>query len=174
MALGIVTLSKCYILAQCVFEFDTLPDSIRGWALGSSSLASPNWFSVFQTENRIHPTWWSRARYTSRSSSSALSNYCFICWCIFSPSPSPRTCSQPAGRLQLADLGVSELGQTADGERRTPHLQALLHWQKRWKRAGTISFCSASPKWQNVAVSSITLLLNESTCWRWKGILQEN
>lgn len=95
---------------------------------------------------------------TFSSSPSARSNYWLICRCVFSHSPSPGTCAQPAGRLQLANVGVSELGQTADGQRGAPHLQTVLHRQKRRKRAGTIPFSFPFPRF---AVSSVCLFLNE-------------
>ncbi len=59
----------------------------------------------------------------------------YFLFCFFA-SPSARTCSQPAGDVQHADLSVSELGQAAHWQWRDPHLQAVLHRQKHRHRRG--------------------------------------
>lgn len=54
--------------------------------------------------------------------------------CFTSPSAGP--CSEPAGSVQYANLRRPELGQTTHRQRGDPYLQVVLHWQKRWQRAG--------------------------------------
>lgn len=78
---------------------------------------------------------------------SALPGIFFFFLSDFS-SPSPGSSSEPAGGVQLTNLCVSELGQTAHGQWRDPHLQVVLHGQKRRQRAGMMSHLC--PESQNV------------------------